>query len=42
MWGMNFKNMPEYNWTYGYEFGLFIIALSAVIPIIWFKWRGWW
>jgi magnesium transporter len=42
MWGMNFKNMPEYNWTYGYEFGLFVIALSAIIPIIWFKWRGWW
>jgi magnesium transporter len=42
MWGMNFKNMPEYNWSYGYEFGLFVIALSAIIPIIWFKWRGWW
>jgi magnesium transporter len=42
MWGMNFKHIPEYNWTYGYEFGLFVIALSAIIPIIWFKWRGWW
>jgi magnesium transporter len=42
MWGMNFKNIHEYNWTYGYEFGLFIIAVSALIPIIWFKWRGWW
>jgi magnesium transporter len=42
MWGMNFKNVPEYNWSYGYEFGLFVIALSAIIPIIWFKWRGWW
>jgi hypothetical protein len=27
--------------TFGYEFGLFVIALSAIIPIIWFKWRGW-
>lgn len=42
MWGMNFRNMPEYEWAYGYQFGLFIIALSAIIPIIWFKWRGWW
>jgi len=42
MWGMNFKNIHEYDWTYGYEFGLFIIAVSALIPIIWFKWRGWW
>jgi magnesium transporter len=42
MWGMNFHNMPEYSWTYGYEFGLGIIVLSIVIPIIWFKVRGWW
>ncbi len=42
MWGMNFKNMPEYSWAYGYEFGLAVIALSAIIPVVWFKWRGWW
>ena len=42
MWGMNFKNIHEYDWTYGYEFGLCIIAVSAIVPIIWFKWRGWW
>lgn len=42
MWGMNFKNMPEYSWSLGYEFGLFVIALSAIVPIVWFKWRGWW
>ena len=22
MWGMNFKNIPEYDWAYGYAFGL--------------------
>jgi magnesium transporter len=42
MWGMNFKNIHEFDWTYGYEFGLFVIAVSALIPVIWFKWRGWW
>ena len=42
MWGMNFHDMPEYNWTYGYEFGLLIIIVSTLVPIIWFKWRGWW
>jgi magnesium transporter len=42
MWGMNFKNIPEYDWAYGYEFGLSVIFLSAIIPIVWFKWRGWW
>ncbi len=42
MYGMNFKNMPELEWTYGYEWGLGLILLSALIPIIWFKRRGWW
>lgn len=42
MYGMNFKNMPELEWPYGYAFGLCLIAVSALIPIIWFKWRGWW
>jgi magnesium transporter len=34
--------MPEYSWTYGYEWGLFLILLSTILPIVWFKWRGWW
>jgi magnesium transporter len=42
MYGMNFKNIPEYDWSFGYQYGLFLIALSAIVPIIWFKWRGWW
>jgi magnesium transporter len=42
MYGMNFKNMHEYDWSYGYQYGLLLIALSALIPILWFKWRGWW
>jgi magnesium transporter len=42
MWGMNFKNIPEYNWAFGYQFALLVIALSAIIPFVWFKWRGWW
>jgi magnesium transporter len=41
MYGMNFKNMPELDWTYGYPYGLAMIALSALIPLVWFKWRGW-
>jgi magnesium transporter len=42
MYGMNFKNMPELDWTYGYPYGLAMIVLSALIPLAWFKWRGWW
>ncbi|HUO89624.1 MAG TPA: magnesium transporter CorA family protein [Rhizomicrobium sp.] len=42
MYGMNFHNMPEYAWAYGYQWGLFLIILSTILPIAWFKWRGWW
>ncbi len=41
IWGMNFKDMPELSWAWGYPFAWAIIILSAVIPLIWFKWRGW-
>jgi magnesium transporter len=41
MYGMNFKNMPELNWTYGYEYGLALIAMSIVIPLVIFWRRGW-
>jgi magnesium transporter len=41
IYGMNFKYMPELNWIGGYPFGLAMIALSAIIPLAWFKWRGW-
>jgi magnesium transporter len=42
MYGMNFHNMPELSWAWGYEWGLFLIILSIVLPIAWFKWKGWW
>jgi magnesium transporter len=41
IYGMNFKYMPEYNWPWGYPFGLAMIALSTIVPLIWFKFRGW-
>jgi magnesium transporter len=41
IYGMNFKSMPELNWSYGYPYGLTMIVLSAVIPLIWFRLRGW-
>lgn len=41
IWGMNFKNMPELNWPYGYALALVAIALSVVLPLLWFKRRGW-
>ena len=41
LYGMNFRFMPELDWTWGYPFGLALILASALIPLIWFKWRGW-
>jgi magnesium transporter len=41
MYGMNFQHMPELSWSWGYEYGLALIFLSAVLPILWFKKRGW-
>ncbi len=41
IYGMNFKWMPELQWEYGYFYGLTIIVLSAICPLIWFKKRGW-
>ena len=33
IYGMNFHNMPELSWTFGYPYGLAMIALSAAIPL---------
>ena len=41
VYGMNFKIIPELNWTYGYAFGWAMIIISALIPLAWFKWKGW-
>jgi len=42
LYGMNFHNMPELSWSFGYAYGLGLIVLSTIVPIVWFKWRGWW
>jgi magnesium transporter len=41
IYGMNFRNMPELSWAWGYQWGLALIVLSTVLPILWFKRRGW-
>lgn len=41
IYGMNFKNIPELQWDWGYPYGLTMIVLTAVIPLIWFKVKGW-
>ena len=41
LYGMNFKHMPELDWTWGYPYGLAVIALSALAPAAWFWRKGW-
>jgi len=41
IWGMNFKAMPELSQPWGYAMALSAIALSVLIPLGIFKWRGW-
>jgi len=42
IYGMNFHNMPELSWSFGYPYGLALIVISGLLPLLWFKWRGWW
>jgi magnesium transporter len=41
IWGMNFRYMPDLGWILGYPFALLLMAVSAVLPYLWFKRRGW-
>jgi magnesium transporter len=41
MYGMNFKAMPELNWAWGYPYALTLIVISALIPLVYFRVKGW-
>lgn len=41
IWGMNFKNMPELDWKYGYAASLSVIFLSTAAIFWWMKTKGW-
>jgi magnesium transporter len=38
---MNFKILPELDWSYGYAFSLALMVVSAITPIAIFKKKGW-
>ncbi|MGG3805033.1 magnesium transporter CorA family protein [Metabacillus fastidiosus] len=41
LWGMNFRNMPELEWKYGYLFSILLIIASTIL-IYWFMHvKGW-
>lgn len=41
IYGMNFHNLPELSWSFGYPMSLGLMVISAVLPYLYFKWRGW-
>jgi magnesium transporter len=41
IYGMNFKNIPEYDWAHGYAWGWGLIILTTLIPLGVFRWRKW-
>jgi magnesium transporter len=41
MYGMNFQNMPELGWRFGYPIALTLMILSAVLPLYYFRRKGW-
>ncbi len=41
IYGMNFRVLPELNWTFGYPFAILLMLASAVTPFWYFRRRGW-
>lgn len=41
IYGMNFRILPELNWSLGYPLALLLMLISAVTPFWYFRRRGW-
>jgi magnesium transporter len=41
IYGMNFKVMPELQWTFGYPLSIAFMVLCAALPLLYFKKKGW-
>jgi len=41
IFGMNFENMPELHWKYGYVYSLALMVIVTVVLIFWVKRKGW-
>ena len=41
IFGMNFHNIPELNWRYGFPLSLALMLASSVGPYLYFRKRGW-
>jgi magnesium transporter len=41
IYGMNFHLMPELDKPWGYPLALFLMVVSAILPLLYFRRRGW-
>ena len=41
IYGMNFNNMPELEWIFGYPFALGLMIISVLLPYLFFRRKGW-
>jgi magnesium transporter len=41
VYGMNFENMPELGWVFGYPFALGLMVTSVLLPYLFFRRKGW-
>ncbi|MEO8756283.1 MAG: CorA family divalent cation transporter, partial [Devosia sp.] len=41
VYGMNFDIMPELHFSFGYPMALVMMVLSAILPYLFFKRKGW-
>lgn len=42
LYGMNFHDMPELSWRFGYLYVWILMIAVTVFFIIYFKWKKWW
>jgi magnesium transporter len=41
IYGMNFKAMPELDWSFGYPMAVVMMVVAAVLPYVFFRWKKW-
>ena len=41
IYGMNFKNIPELEWRFGYPVAIGLMIISFIIAVIYFKLKKW-
>ncbi len=41
VYGMNFKAMPELDWSFGYPMAILLMVMAAIGPYLFFRWKKW-